>query len=127
MDLKDYIKETIISISGAIEESQSELGEKGVLINPDRVRAINDGYRVLGGDANGATHLTDLEFDVLIAVNEGTMGGGGAKLQVAHFINVGAKVEGTESTNQTNRLKFSIPIAFTTSKVDSKSKQYAVR
>jgi hypothetical protein len=45
MELKDFIKNTISSISLAISESQEELKDKDVIINPEKIEHnLGPGY-----------------------------------------------------------------------------------
>ena len=82
MELKDFIKNTISSISEAILESQEELQSKGVLINPENYEVAENGikrFSVLKRKNN--RHLQTLEFDVVVGVEteSETKGGAGFK------------------------------------------------
>lgn len=50
MDLKDFIKNTITSISEAILESQEKLKDKDVLVNPEKVEIGKTGEKLLRSD-----------------------------------------------------------------------------
>lgn len=50
MDLKEFIKTTISSISEAILESQQELQQKGVIVNPEKTEIGKTGERLLRSD-----------------------------------------------------------------------------
>ncbi|MDO9186822.1 MAG: hypothetical protein Q7W13_12490 [Bacteroidia bacterium] len=128
MDLKDFIKNTISSISTAITESQTELAEKGVIVNPERMEIGKNGEKLLRSD--GWRYIQSLEFDILVGVEEQQNGNGKAELKVAGILNIGGGLT-EQSTNQNqNRIKFNIPVAFPTSDTPEKYKsskgQYSV-
>ena len=115
MELKDFIKNTISSISEAILESQEELKSKGVLINPESYEVTQNGikrFSVLKIENN--RHLQTLEFDVLVGVESETGVKGGGRIKVAEILNIGADKSKTEINANQNRIKFDIPIAFST-------------
>lgn len=112
MDLKDFIKNTISSISLAIIESQLELNDKGVIVNPEKVEIGKNGDKLLRSD--GWRYIQNLDFDILVGVEEQKEGGGKGELKVAGILSIGGGLN-EQSTNQNqNRIKFSIPVAFST-------------
>lgn len=76
MNLKDFIKNTVSSISEAIIESQLELSEKGVIVNPEKAEIGKTGEKLLR--SNGWRYVQNLDFDILVAVDDkqGTGGKG---------------------------------------------------
>ena len=126
MDLKDFIKNTISSISSAIVESQEELGEKGVIVNPEKIEIGKNGKKLLRSD--GCRYIQDLEFDILVSIEEQQNDNGKAELKVAGIFNIGGGLSDQNINQNQNRIKFNIPVAFPTSetpeKYKSKSGQY---
>ena len=114
MELKDFIKNTISSISEAIVESQAELEGKGVIINPEKVVTDKDGKKLLRN--NGERYIQNLDFDILIAADEKQGVDGGGKLTVAGLLSVGGTLTDETANSINNRIKFTIPVAFSTSK-----------
>jgi hypothetical protein len=112
MDLKDFIKNTITSISEAILESQNELSEKGVIINPEKVEIGKNGEKLLRSD--GWRYVQNLEFDILVAAEEGEGAKGGAGLKVAGVISIGGDLSESSKQQQANKIKFTLPVAFPT-------------
>ena len=112
MDLKDFIKTTISSISEAILESQQELQEKGIIVNPEKVEIGKNGEKLLRTD--GWRYIQNLEFDVLVTVEDQKSGAGKAELKVASIINIGGGLSEQNSTQNQSRIKFNIPVAFST-------------
>lgn len=62
MDLKDFIKNTISSISEAIVESQNELKDKGVIVNPEKTEIGKNGEKLLRSDGRRYVQNLDLIF-----------------------------------------------------------------
>jgi len=112
MDLKDFIKNTISSISEAILESQAELKDKGVIVNPEKVEIGKTGEKLLRSD--GWRYIQNLEFDILVAVEDKQESGGRGKLKIAGIVDIGGGLSDENLNKYSNRLKFSIPIAFST-------------
>ena len=112
MDLKDFIKNTISSISIAIIESQLELNDKGVIVNPEKVEMGKNGDKLLRSD--GWRYIQNLDFDILVGVEEQKEGGGKGELKVAGIFNIGGGLSEQSVNQNQNRIKFSIPVAFST-------------
>lgn len=113
MDLKDFIKNTVSSISEAIKESQEDLKEDGVIINPEKMEIGKTGEKLLRSD--GWRYVQNLDFDIMVGVEdkEGTKGGG--QLKVAGIVSIGGSLSDESHTQNQNRIKFTIPVAFSTS------------
>lgn len=112
MDLKDFIKSTISSISEAIIESQSELKDKGVIVNPEKTEIGKTGEKLLRND--GWRYVQNLDFDILVGVDEKKGKEGISGLKVAGVLSIGGGLENEKSSNYNNRIKFTIPVAFST-------------
>lgn len=111
MDLKDFVKETLIQISSGVKEAQNTVRELGGYANP--------AARVLPKESD-QSHLTQIEsgqnvfmidFDVAINVSEEGETGAEAKLKVASFLNVGGSGKSGTSSSTTNRISFKVPLA----------------
>lgn len=112
MELKEFIKETISSVCFAIAESQQELKNNGVIVNPDKTARSKTGEQLL--HSKGDRFIQNIEFDILVGIEDSVKGDGKAGINVGSLLNVGGGVS-TESSNQNqNRIKFNIPIAFPT-------------
>lgn len=121
MELKDFIKNTISSISEAILESQEELQSKGVLINPENYEVAENGikrFSVLKRKNN--RHLQTLEFDVVVGVETESETKGGGRIKVVEILNFGSEKSKTQVNANQNRIKFEIPIAFATVETPAK-------
>lgn len=112
MDLKSFIKNSISSISEAIAESQAELKEKGVIVNPDRTEIGKTGEKLLRRD--GWRYVQNLDFDILVGVDDKQGTGGKGELKVAGLLSLGAGIDNESNKQNHNRIKFTIPVAFST-------------
>lgn len=112
MDLKEFIKTTISSISEAILESQQELQHKGVIVNPEKTEIGKTGDRLLRSD--GWRYVQELDFDILVGVEEKQNGDGKGELKVAGLLTIGGGMSEENLSKNQNRIKFSIPVAFST-------------
>jgi hypothetical protein len=119
MDLKDFVKETIVQISKGIEEANAELEESKAMVNPVYVSLNSQGAQGYGRtkerDPDYGNHdskiLQKVDFDVAVSIEAGQQGSAGAKLSIAS-IGIGAEGK-TESSNKSeSRIKFSIPVVF---------------
>lgn len=110
MYLKDFIKSTITSISEAIIDTQAELKDKGVIVNPEKVEIGKNGEKLLRSD--GWRYIQNLEFDILVTVEEKQGNEGKGELKIAGILSVGGGLSDQSSNINANRLKFSIPVAF---------------
>lgn len=125
MDLKDFIKNTISSISLAIIEGQEELKDKGVIVNPEKVEIGKSGDKLLRSD--GWRYIQNLEFDILVSAEESQNGNGKAELKVAGFLNIGGGIDDKSISQNQNRIKFNIPVAFSTTKTPEDYKAKGMR
>jgi len=126
MDLKDFIKNTISSISEAIVESQEELKNKGIIVNPEKMATDKDGNKALLSD--GSRYVQNLDFDVLLVVEDKQETGGKGELKVAGLLSFGGGVSDENLNKNHNRIKFTIPVAFSTTKtpIEYKTKRVSM-
>jgi hypothetical protein len=125
MDLKDFIKNTISSISEAILESQDELKDKGVIVNPEKVEIGKTGEKLLRND--GWRYIQNLEFDILVAVEDKQESGGKGELKIAGIVGIGGGLSDENLNKNSNRLKFSIPVAFSTTPTPQNYKAKSIK
>lgn len=119
MELKDFIKEAIKDISEAITESNSELKDHGVIVNPRRVEIEkNEKSNLLGyivspsknPDPNFLRPVHMLSFDISVTATTKQNGKEGIGVNVAG-IKLGKENDSINSNDTASRLSFSIPIA----------------
>ncbi len=111
MDLKEFVKETLVQITEGVSTAQDQVRLLGGYVNPastsqpkqtdmDHLSTIGDGQNVFL-----------VNFDVAVSSSEEKIGEGNAKLKVASFINIGAEGGKGTSNSTTNRISFKIPLA----------------
>lgn len=100
MELKDFIKKTLVDIKEGIHEANIELVEK------QGKKLGVDASALFGIEANNRekTHGY-ISFDIAVTVAEETKKGGGGKIKVA-VADLGGEAEKTASQENVSRIKF---------------------
>lgn len=119
MDLKEFVKESIVQISHGIEEANSEISGMGAMVNPMYVQMNSDKAQSYGRTTSRNNDypnpdgkiIQKLEFDVALTAESGQQGSAGAKLSIAS-IGIGADGKKESSNRSESRLRFSIPVVF---------------
>ena len=109
MDIKDFVKESLMQIAESINEANVELKDKGTYIPSGDIVGEEELFSVIRDSET--RHFVKVEFDLAVTVSQkhGTSGGGG--LSIASLANVGIKDEEKESKEEISRIKFMIPMA----------------
>lgn len=119
MDLKDFIRESLVQISQGIEEANEALKDSIAEVNPAKFIAHSGESQAYGrvsatADENKPlVHLVD--FDVAIQAQQGSESGGGMKLSIAS-VGIGADAKTRDSSSTESRLKFAIPMVYPSNK-----------
>ena len=117
MDLKDFVKESIVQIAKGIEEANAELLEADAMVNPIYVTMHSDNAQSYGrtkkrdpgfGEPDSRV-VQKVEFDVAVVAESGQQGSAGAKLSIAS-IGIGADGKTESSKKSESRIRFSIPV-----------------
>jgi hypothetical protein len=109
MDLKDFVKESLVQIASGVKESQEIVRDMGGYVNP--------AIRILPKSDSHFTHLQDgrnvflVSFEVALTVSESTDASVGAKLKVASIVDIGGGTEGKAGSTSTSRITFDVPLA----------------
>lgn len=119
MDLKEFVKESIVQISKGIEEANSELKDSDAMVNPIYVQMHSKDAQGYGRTKERNPDFTNpdakliqkVDFDVALSVEAGEQGSAGAKLSIAS-IGIGAEGKIESSNRSESRIKFSIPVVF---------------
>lgn len=119
MDLKEFVRESLVQISGAIVEANAALVGTDAVVNPFNV-AIFSGDQKAYGRLNHAYKENDaivevVEFDIAVTTESGTQKGGGLKISVAS-IGVGAEGKSTGAESHASRIKFKVPMVYPSAK-----------
>lgn len=115
MDLKEFIKETIVQVTEAIIESNEELKVKGAIVNPGKIKVNSDSSQAYGRESRQIEHqsriVQKLEFDVAVVAQDEKSAGAGAKISVMS-LKLGADGEVNYTNKSESRIKFAIPIIY---------------
>jgi hypothetical protein len=117
MDLKEFVKETLIQISTGVRDAQAEVRKLGGLVNPATYSSGNAGGAYFASYKDGH-HIFLVDFDVAVTVTENSATNAEAKLKVASLLSLGAGGSSSAQNEVTNRLSFKVPLAFP---IDSES------
>ena len=88
MDLKDFVKESLVQIASGVKEAQEAVRDVGGYVSP-AIRLLPKNT-----DESHMMHLPDgrniflVDFDVAVTVSESEGAEAGAKLKVASFVNI---------------------------------------
>ena len=109
MDIKDFVKESLMEIADSINEVNMELKEKGTYIPYGDMVGEGVLFSVIKGKET--RHFIKVEFDLAVTVSheQNTSGGGG--LSIASLANMGVKSEDKDGKEEISRIKFMIPMA----------------
>jgi hypothetical protein len=107
MELKDFIKTTLLEITNGVIEAQKELKDTGCLINPQGLlrgdKQIQKGY----GDKFRSVQMVKMRIAVSVSENTGKKSGIG----VAKIITAGLNTEKFDSNEQITTIEFDVPIS----------------
>ncbi len=123
MELKDFIKETVSQISLAIIESNSDLRNNNVVINPKRV-AVRDNEHdniygfMLDPDETDQYRRPVHQISFNVAVTSSEVKGKNGKIGI-NVAGIGMNRNGTSESKEDNysHLSFKLPIALPTGDV----------
>jgi len=115
MDLKEFIKESIVQVTEAIIESNEELKDKNAVVNPGRIQVNSDSSQAYGRESSNITHqsriVQKIDFDVAVVVQDEQSAGAGAKISVMS-LKLGADGEVNYTNKSESRIKFAVPIIY---------------
>ena len=103
MDLREFVKETLIQITMGVQDA--------ITVHSDMDGALGVINPVWGPDASAisAEHAQKVEFDVAVTVTDKMGGSGKASIKVLSF-ELGAEGNKSIEHSTVSRVKFSVPI-----------------
>ena len=114
MELKEFIKDTLVQISKGIEEAKIELGQENkgkTIINPAR-HSGNINVNVSSEQGKDIINrIEEIEFDIAVIVEQKSEGKAGIGV-LASIITAGASKSTGDINSETHRIKFKVPIKF---------------
>ena len=112
MDLKDFVKETLVQISVGVQESIEAVRESGGYANPAASGNVKSDSSSHFGSMGEGQNVFLVDFDVAVTVDDASEISGGGKLKVAGILSVGGEAGNSSKSSSTNRVSFKIPLAF---------------
>lgn len=105
MDLKDFVKETLVQITEGVKEAQEECKKSGCRINPEYKK---DGKKERYTDDNNP--VTEVHFKVGLSSDSSEKDKGGIAVSFA-TVALGHSNEHGDSYSSDTSVEFSIPVA----------------
>jgi len=122
MELKEFIKQSIIEIAEAVEEANIYAKEKSLnlMVNPEHVYEADKDRRSYTmqdseEEPNETRYLANIEFDVAVTTTGEVSGQAKAGIKIALF-EIGANAGGVDTLKNVSRIKFTIPVGLPTTK-----------
>ena len=118
MELKEFIKDSVLSIVEGIVEANEEIAKHGASI-PASYQAISTGTAIQSSESLSIvpTTVEFLSFDVALTQTKGSSGGGSISVFLP-FLEIGPKAEAKGELNKITenlaRLQFKIPLTIPT-------------
>ena len=117
MDLKRFIKETLVQIAQGIEDADEALKGSSAIINPRNVTGASSGtddskvYGYVVDEKQGTYRqaVQSINFDVAVSVAQGTETKGGVGLMVG-AIALGSHGKSDASNSSQSRIQFKVPM-----------------
>ena len=114
MKLKEFIKQSIIDISEAIQESNNYVNENNIdaVVNPEFIYKVSgDGRSYTTNESNvDLRYLEDIDFDIAVTIEGEAKGEVSGGIKIASF-HVGGGGSVSDTKQNTSRIKFKIPVA----------------
>ena len=119
MELKDFIKQSIIEISEAVQESNTHFITNGIsaIVNPENIyESTNDKRAYTMPERSSETrHIEDIDFDVAVTTGGEISGEAKGRIKIASF-QLGGGGSITDTQQNVSRMKFTIPVCLPTGK-----------
>jgi hypothetical protein len=108
MELKEFIKHTLLEVTNGVIDAQNELNGTGCLINPSS--ATRDGEIIKNGIKNDYRSIQKIKMNIAVSVSENS--GLNSNLGVVNIIKAGFNTDESVSNEKITTIEFEIPIAF---------------
>jgi hypothetical protein len=109
MELKDFIKGTLIEIVSGVKEAQNTISDTGAYINP--MVNVSNSQRSIASYGGHKSAIYDVDFDIAVTASDSS----GAKGGIGVFlggVGIGTKADLNETNVSQNRIKFQVPISY---------------
>jgi len=117
MDLRNFIKETLVQIAQGVDDAREALADSKAIVNPRNVAGSGSGgadskvygYLVTDNAKNYRQVVQSISFDVAVSVAQGTETKGGVGLVVGPVV-LGSHGKSDASNTSMSRIQFRIPM-----------------
>jgi hypothetical protein len=114
MELKEFIKQTLLDIAGVIQETNEDI-TTNIVVNPKDVSgSTKESLQAYLSNEEGETEdirpIQKIKFDVAVTTGGEIQGGAAAGINVAG-IKLGGSGELTDKHQNESRIQFEIPVA----------------
>ncbi len=109
ISLSKFVSLAITEVAKGVSDAASSLAGEDVLINPitDNSGFVDTARKV------DKRNVQTFEFDLTVSASSDSATGGGGSINVLG-VSIGRKVENTHNNLTTSRLKFAVPVSFST-------------
>jgi len=107
MELKEFIKSTLIEITKGVVDAQDALKETGCLINPPSITQSGENMKI--GFVNQYRNIQKIKMNIAVTVVENS--GTKANIGVYSVLKAGVNSENLISNEKVSTIEFEIPIA----------------
>lgn len=122
MELKEFIKQSIIEISEAVQEANTYFGENKIhaIVNPEFIYENGEYVRPFTipkdeENPNENRYIEEIQFDVAVTTGGEISGEAKAGIKIASF-EIGGKGSVVDKQQNISRIKFMIPVCLPTGK-----------
>ena len=111
MDIKDFIKESLLQIVDGITEANKALETRGASIPTTGVAGEGVWWTIIKDGKNSQTrHAMRVDFDLAVTVSQSDNLKAGGGISIASLINAKTSVENTSQSESISRIKYTIPL-----------------
>lgn len=111
MDIKDFIKESLLQIADGITEANKALEAKGAFIPTTGVAGEGLWCTLVEDKKNPHTRLAmRVDFDLAVTVTQSDNLKAGGGISIASLVNAGATSENSSQSESVSRIKYTIPL-----------------
>jgi hypothetical protein len=114
MEIKEFVKETLVQIIEGVKDAQKQIGtdsDNGEIIPVLSRHRAGDNLISYSGNV-----VHNVHFDVAVTVAEGSETKGGAGIQVASLLEIGGSKGKSASNTSQSRIQFHVPITYPNTK-----------
>jgi len=111
VELKEFIKESLIQIAEGIEAAQTEVRDCGGFVNPAHRTNSKESHQSHFGSLSNGQNIFLVDFNVAVNVAEDSGTNASAKIKVASLLELGAGGKSNNSSSASSKIEFKVPLA----------------